>query len=81
MAERIFGGKGSYDKYSLVKEFKQQYLLELEVIFLPSPPSQLFQNLRLFGTLEYECTDKKSTFFKHIHETKAYSRQGMRGYE
>ena len=38
MAERIFGGKGSYDKYSLVKEFKQQYLLELEVIFLPSPP-------------------------------------------
>ena len=35
MAERIFGGKGSYEKYSLVerrdlglkvKEFKQQYL-------------------------------------------------------
>ena len=39
MAERIFGGKGDYEKYSLVerrniglkvKEFKQQYLLELE---------------------------------------------------
>ena len=53
MAERIFGGKGSYEKYLLVerrdldlkvKESKQQYLLELEVIFLPplhysnSPP-------------------------------------------
>ena len=39
MASLIFGGKGSYEKYSLVerrdlglkvKEFKQQYLLELE---------------------------------------------------
>ena len=39
MAERIFGEKGSYDKYSLVKEFKQQYLLALEVIFLPSHAS------------------------------------------
>ena len=41
MAERIFGGKGSYEKYSLVErrdlglkvqEFKQQYLLELEAL-------------------------------------------------
>ena len=41
MAERIFGGKGSYEKYSLVerrdlglrvKEFKQQFLLELEAL-------------------------------------------------
>ena len=41
MAKRIFGGKGSYEKYSLVerrdldlkvKEFKQQYLLELEAL-------------------------------------------------
>ena len=41
MAERIFGGKGSYEKYSLVerrnldskvKEFKQQYLQELEAL-------------------------------------------------
>ena len=39
MAERIFGVKGSYEKYLLVerrdfglkdKEIKQQYLLELE---------------------------------------------------
>ena len=41
MAERIFGGKGDYEKYSLVerrdiglkvKEFKQQYLLGLEAL-------------------------------------------------
>lgn len=41
MAGRIFGVKGSYEKYSLVerrdlglkiKEFKQQYLLELEAL-------------------------------------------------
>ena len=40
MAERIFEGKGDYEKYSLVerniglkvKEFKQQYLLELEAL-------------------------------------------------
>ena len=41
MVEHIFGGKGSYEKYSLVerqdfglkvKEFKQQYLLELEAL-------------------------------------------------
>ena len=41
MVERIFGGKGSYEKYSLVerrnfglkvKEFKQQYLLGLEAL-------------------------------------------------
>ena len=39
MAERIFGGKGSYKKYSIVerldlglkvKEFKLQHLLEVE---------------------------------------------------
>ena len=57
MAERIFGGKGSYEKYLLVerrdldlkvKESKQQYLLELEVIFLPPStiptPPPLFIN-------------------------------------
>ena len=41
MAERIFGGKGSYKKYSLVEwkdlglkvcKFKQQYFLELETL-------------------------------------------------
>ena len=57
MAERIFGGKGSYEKYSLVerrylglkvKEFKQQYLLELEVIFL-LPPHYSNPLLLIFG--------------------------------
>ena len=42
MAESIFGEKESYEKYSLVerrdlglkaKEFRQQYLLELEIIY------------------------------------------------
>ena len=59
MAERIFKGKGSYEKYSLVerrdlglkvKEFNHKYLLELEVIFLT--PLPLFQSpllLLFFG--------------------------------
>ena len=57
MTERIFGGKGSYEKYSLVekqdlgmkvKEFKQNLIFGKV-----SNPPQLLQTPQLFGTLEY----------------------------